>query len=168
MDWLLQLVSPPDQKCLAPDQVSPSRIKSIITRAAGISMYQKYHPKSRYRPGSKVSHQISLRSSNAASVTCAPGRGQMADGESRCDDDDHENNVHHFLCFSLSWCQYVMTRMTLTSSDLFFFQIRSRWQLLIIGSHSFPRSIKHLETIIGNKRNKWSANMIRNQGCSTN
>ena len=23
MDWLLQLVSPPDQKCLAPDQVSP-------------------------------------------------------------------------------------------------------------------------------------------------
>ena len=41
MDWLLQLVSPPDQKCLAPDQVSPSRIKSIIPIAAGTSPVSK-------------------------------------------------------------------------------------------------------------------------------
>ena len=107
-------------------KVSRSR-PSIAPRSKVSSLEQQLSPcirsitpRADISPGSKVSRQISLRSSNAAWVTCAPGRGQMADGESRCDDDDHENNVHHFLCFSLSWCQYVMTRMTLTSSDLFF------------------------------------------------
>ena len=50
MDWLLQLVSPPDQKCLAADQVSPSRIKSIIPRAAGISPVSEVSPQEQISP----------------------------------------------------------------------------------------------------------------------
>ena len=90
--------------------ISP-RSKVSRSRPSIALQDQKYHPKSsRYlpcirnitqradiSPGSKVSRRISLRSSNAAWVTCALGRGQMADGESRFHDDDHENNVHHVI-----------------------------------------------------------------------
>ena len=60
MDWLRQLVSPPDQQCLAPDQVLPSRIKSIIPRAAGISPVSEISPQEQISPWIKsISPDIS-------------------------------------------------------------------------------------------------------------